>query len=209
MVYTTVNQVVEFAQLKLKYVYKESLGTGDGTRTRFVTANTPIFDSSGVVTYIGNATADSTITAYQGFVDFTTAVGNGSSASASYTYSDLSSAEIQRLITAAETITSVDANDTSDSSQMELLTNLLTSHLIYKNLAAGDARSGVLNYSIGYLNVSKGSTAQVDIANMYWENYKDKINRTSRTNVVGMTRKQADNDKIDRYYYDIKLVNND
>jgi len=211
MSFTTVDKVINFAQLNLNYVYKENLGSGDGTKVVFATKYAPIYDDSLVTTYIGNnSTTSASISEYQGTITFSAAVANGSTAYATYTYSDLTSTQINTLITYADTVIAAETNDTTNASKMELLSNLLTSHLIFKNLAGGDARSGTLNYSIGFFNVSKGSNAQLDIAKMYWENYKtllDKIT-VNTAGFAGMTHKQTDNKESVRYFTDFDLSEN-
>lgn len=208
MSFTTPLDVVKFTSATYADVRSESLGTGDGVETNFYVQNKMIWGSGSVTAFVNNAAQNSstyTVDEQLGKLQFTAAVGNGSTVIAHYTYASVSSAVMQNFINFADNYIISQTNDTTDSTKMQLLSNFMAAHLFMKNLAALRARDGTINYSIGYINVAKGDK-ETEMANVYWNNFTQAINRTIIQNHAKVSWPHPGNDFQTTGYYDRKLV---
>ena len=207
MSYTTVSNTVEFAKLKYADARNETPATSD--YKNYYVANLRMFDSS-TTTMTRNGTtviaSDYTVEEKLGRVTFTVANSSSDAIRATYTYCDCSSAEIQRNITRADTVIGNTISDTTATDTVETLSLMLTSHLIYKGLAAKSGRGGMASYSIGFFSVGKGTSPAKEIADMFYQDYLDLTAKLDTGTGMKMTWRQTGNDEWNKYYNKSKLV---
>ena len=211
-VYTNADKVRQFAQLTFEDVLDETLNY-DQQLLNFYTESKPIWADSVTIFFNNNSTASTNYTTdyERGKFTLTAQASSSDTVTSSYTYSDMTSTQIESLITFAEANVSNSTNKVSDANIAELLTNLLTSHLIHKNLASRTASGGANSYSIGYISITKGagqSNPHTAMSNEYLANYERTLKTLDTTTNLKITRRQTDNTESDRYYYDGKLVDN-
>ena len=207
MAFTTVSNIIEFARLKYEDIRAETPTTSD--YQNYYVANTPMFDSS-TTTVTRNGTtviaSEYAVSGYLGKVSFTSANSSTDAIVATYTTCDLTSGAIENFISYSDTVISNTVSDTSRTSVLSILSSFLTSHLIYKNLAAKAGRGGMANYSIGFFSVGKGASPAMEISNMFYKNYEDWMAKLDTYKGIRMTWRQTGNDEWDKYYNKDKLV---
>lgn len=203
MSFTTPLAVVKFLHLTYADVRSESVGTGDGVETNFYTRNKPLWGFGSVTTFVNNSQQNSSVFTTDdelGKIQFTTAIALNSGVLAHYTYSSVSSATLQNFIEFADNYITTTVNDTTDSVKMQFLSDMLTGHLVMKNLAALRARDAVVNYSIGYISVTRGSK-EMEMANVYWDNFTNAVKALVKLQTVKGTFQHPASDEYNEYYY--------
>ena len=205
MAFTTVNSVIRTAKLNYADSVKETLTSSD--YVRYYTANKPLFDDSTTTVYKNNSTTSGfTVDTELGRVQFTTANNSTDSVAITYTYCDCSSQTISESIDRADSVITNSLSDTDNTEAVALLSDLLTSHLIFKGLAAKAARGGMNSYSIGFFNVNKGVSPALAMAKMFYADFEELLKKLATYKAMKMTWRQSGNDERTQYYNDRTLT---